>query len=162
MTHWTRVTRVGAVRAAVCVAALGVLAGPVAGASASDASIKSVIKSYSSKILVAEGHVVTALGEYKQSGDPTKVDAAIAKSVAVLRSLKSAIGTQSASSTKVKEGKIKVEKGLKGLIVAYEHLKIAFGEKSASPTAAKEQASKALKSLKEASGELKEGSKLLR
>ena len=60
-----KLTRAGAARAAVCMAVLGgALAGPVAGASASDASIKSVIKSYDSKILVAEGHVVTALGEY--------------------------------------------------------------------------------------------------
>jgi hypothetical protein len=160
MRHFTKA---GGIRAVVAAAAvLGVLAGPVAGASASDASIKSVIKSYDSKILVAEGHVVSALGEYKTTGDPTKVDAAITKSVAVLRSLKTAIGTQSASSTKVKEGKIKVEKGLKGVIVAYLHLKTAFGEKSASPAAAKEQASKALKSLKEANSELKEGAKLLR
>jgi hypothetical protein len=160
MRHFNRAGGLRAVVAATAV--LGVLAGPVAGASASDASIKSVIKSYDSKILVAEGHVVSALGEYKTTGDPTKVDAAIAKSVTVLRALKSAIGTQSASSTKVKEGKIKFEKGLKGVIVAYEHLKTAFGEKSVSPAAAKEQASKALKSLKEAGSELKEGAKLLR
>lgn len=150
------------VRAVACTAILGgVLAGPVAGASASDASIKAVIKSYDSKILVSEGHVVTAIGNYKKSGSPSGVTTAIGKSIVVLRSLKSAIGAQSASSTKVKEGKVKFEKGLKGVIVAYEHLKTAFGEKQASPQAAKVQASKALKSLKQAKSELREGAKLL-
>jgi hypothetical protein len=149
-------------RTFACVAMVGgALGGPISGASASDASIKSVIKSYDSKILVAEGHVVTAIGQYKKNGNPSGVTVALGKSIVVLRSLKSAIGAQSVSSAKVKEGKIKFEKGLKGVIVAYQHLKTAFGEKSASPQAAKVQASKALKSIKAARGELQEGAKLL-
>ena len=158
-----RLTRVGAgaVRAAVCVAALGVLAGPVAGASASDASIKSVIKSYNAKLLIADGHVETALGEYKRSGNPSGVTTAITASVGVLRSLKTAISSQSASSSKVKEGKTKFEQGLQKVIVAYEHLKTVFGEKKSSPAMAKTQAKKALVILKQASVELREGAKLL-
>jgi hypothetical protein len=152
-----------AVRALACGAVLSaVLAGPIAGASASDASIKSVIKSYDSKILVAEGHVVSALGEYKKSGDPSGVTSAITASVGVLRSLKSAIAGQSASSPKVKQGKAKFEKGLQKIIVGYQHLKTAFGEKKASPQAAKQQAAIALSSLKRAKKELNEGAKLLR
>jgi hypothetical protein len=155
-------TRVGTARAIVCMAILGgVLAGPVAGASASDASIKSVIKSYDSKILVAEGHVLSALGEYKKSGNPSQVDSAITKSVTVLQALKSAIAAQSASTPKIKTGKAKFETGLQTVITGYEHLKTAFGEKKASPQAAKEQASKALTSLKKAKSELREGAKLL-
>lgn len=156
-----RLTRVGALRALVWVAALGVLAGPVATASASDASIKSVIKSYNSKLLVADGHLVTALGEYKKSGNPSGVTSALAASVHVLRSLKSAISSQSASSSKVKEGKAKFEQGLQKVIVAYEHLKTGFGEKKSSPAVAKAQAKKAVVILKQASGELREGTKLL-
>jgi hypothetical protein len=155
-------TRAGTARAAVCMAVLGgVLTGPIAGASASDASIKSAIKSYNSKILVAEGHVVTALGEYKTSGNPSGVETAIAKSITVLSSLKTAIASQSASTPKVKTGKTKFEKGLQTVIGAYRHLKTAFGEKAASPAAAKEQAAKALTSLKKAKAELREGAKLL-
>jgi hypothetical protein len=151
-----------AVRAVACAAVLGgVLAGPIAGASASDASIKSVIKSYGSKILVAEGHVVSALGEYKKSGDPSGVTSAITASVGVLRSLKSAIAGQSASSPKVKQGKAKFEKGLQKIIAGYQHLKTAFGEKKASPQAAKQQATIALNSLKRAKKELNEGARLL-
>jgi hypothetical protein len=154
--------RVRTVRAIACAVVLGAaLGGSISSASASDASIKSVIKSYGSRILLAEGHVLTALGEYKKTGNPREVTTTIGKSIVVLRSLKSALGAQSASSPKVSEGKVKFEKGLKGVIVAYQHLKTAFGEKKARPRAAKRQARKALKSIDEASGELKEGAKLI-
>ncbi len=139
----------------------GGLLGPVASAGASDASIKAVIKSYGSKILIAEGHVLTALGHYKKNGDPSAVKAAITNSVAVLGSLKSAIGTQTASSPKVKTGKTKFEKGLQTVIRAYDKLKQAFGEKKASPQAAKAEAKKALRAVKQGSKELREGAKLL-
>jgi hypothetical protein len=154
--------RVRVARAFACAIAVGaVLGGSIASAGASDASIKSVIKSYDSKILVAEGHVVTALGQYKKDGNASGVTSAIGKSIVVLRSLKTAIGTQTASSPKVKTGKAKFEQGLQGVIFAYQHLKTAFGEKKVSPQAAKAQAKKALKSIKKASAELKEGAKLI-
>lgn len=142
-----------------CVA--GALLGAVSGASASDASIKAVIKSYDSKILVAEGHVITAIGEFKKSGNPSGVQAAITKSTGVLQALKSAIASQSASSPRVKQGKTKLEQGLKTVIAAYQHLKTAFGEKHASPQNAKAEAKKALVAVKKGSLELREGAKLL-
>jgi hypothetical protein len=154
---------VGIVRAVACVAVVGgLLVGPVGAASASDASIKSVIKSYESKILVSEGHVVTAIGEYKTSGDPTGVQTAIAQAANVLGSLKSAIASQSASSPKIKEGKAKFEKGLRDVILAYQHLKKAFGAKKASPQIAKAEAKKALSAIKKGNKELRAGAKLLR
>jgi hypothetical protein len=151
------------VRVAACVAVVGgVLVGPIGGASASDASIKSAIKSYESKILVSEGRVVTAIGEFKKSGNPGGVKAALTKAIVVLRSLKSAIATQSASSPKVKEGKAKIEKGLRSVILAYQHLKKAFGEKQASPQSAKAEAKKGLSAVRKGRKELREGAKLLR
>jgi hypothetical protein len=151
------------VRLASCAMVLGaLLAGPVAGATASDASIKSVIKSYDSRLLVAEGHTVTAIGEYRQSGNPSGVKAALTKSIALLRSLRSAIAPQSASSPRVKAGKAKVEKGLGAVILAYQHLKKAFGEKKASPQNAKAEAKKALSAIRKGRKELREGARLLR
>lgn len=151
------------VRVVACVAVVGgVLVGPVGGASASDASIKSVIKSYESKILVSEGHVVTAIGEFKKSGNPSGVKGALTKAIVVLRSLKSAIATQSASAPKVKEGKAKLEKGLRSVILAYQHLKKAFGEKKASPQSANAEAKKGLSAVRKGHKELREGAKLLR
>jgi hypothetical protein len=151
------------VRAVACLAVVGgVLVGPVGGASASDVSIKSVIKSYEPKILVSEGQVVTAIGEFKTSGNPSGVKAALTKAIVVLRSLKSAIATQSASAPKVKAGKAKLEKGLRSVILAYQHLKKAFGEKQASPQSAKAEAKKGLSAVRKGRKELREGAKLLR
>jgi hypothetical protein len=149
-------------RIAVCVAVLGaVLVAPVSGASASDASIKAVIKSYNSRILVAEGHVLTAIGRYKKSGNPTGVRSALATSIVLFGSLKSKIAAQSASSTRVRAGRAKFEKGLQKVILAYRRLRTAFGEKRARPGAAKAEARKALRAVKAGHEEIVEGVKLL-
>jgi hypothetical protein len=149
-------------RLVLCAVMLGgVFAGSVTGASASDASIKAVIKSYNSKILVAEGHVVSAIGEFKDSGNPTKVQAALQKSITVLGALESKISAQSASSPKIKLGKAKFDKGLQSVVVAYRRLKAAFGEKKVSPQAAKAEAKKAVLAVAKGRKELREGAKLL-
>jgi hypothetical protein len=153
----------GVGRIALLVAVVGcMLAGLVtSAASASDASIKAVIKSYDSKILVAEGHLVTAIGEYKEKGNPAGVQKAIRTTTSVLLSLKSKIASQSASSPRVKLGKAKFVKGLQRVVVAYRHLGKAFGEKKVSPQAAKMEARKAVRIVKGARLELREGAKLL-
>ncbi len=138
------------------------LAGSVAGASASDASIKSVIKSYNARMIVAEGHAVTAIGEYKQSANPSGVEAALTNSIGLLGSLRSAIATQSAPSPRVKAGKAKVEHGLSAMIHAYQHLEKAFGEKQASPQKARAEVKQGLRVAKKGRKELREGARLLR
>jgi hypothetical protein len=137
------------------------LSGPVAAASASDASIKAVIKSYDSKILIAEGHLVTTIGEYKRSGNPAGVQKAIRTESSVLLSLRSKIASQSASSPRVKLGKAKFVKGLQKVVAAYRQLGKAFGEKKVSSIAAKAEAKKAVSIIKSARVELHEGAKLL-
>jgi hypothetical protein len=142
---------------------LAVLIGSIAGsASASDKSIKAVIRSYDSKILVAEGHVVSAIGEYRTTRNPAPVQAALDASISVLRSLKLKIAHQSAVAPKVKRGKAKLVKGLQSVIAAYEKLKAAFALQAASPKAAEEQAAKADEAVKKGRSELREGIKLLR
>jgi len=146
-----------------CVAVLGgVLGGPLGAASASDASIQAVMKSYEPKILVAEGQVVTALGEYKTSHAPAGVEAAIVNSSEILRSLKAAIAAQPAVSARVKRGKAKVETGLGSVILGYRQLGISFGELTTLPVHAKAEAKKALATVKKGAKELNEGAKLLR
>jgi hypothetical protein len=137
------------------------LAGPVSGASASDASIKAAIKSYNSKLLIADGHLETALGKYKKSGDPGEVQAAFKKSIAVLSALESKIASQKVSSPRVKLGQAKFDKGLTSIVAAYRRLSKAIGEKQVSPTAAKAQAKKAVGEIDKADVLLKEGAKLL-
>jgi hypothetical protein len=157
MSHM-RLGRVVACAAVVC----GVLTLPVTGASASDASIKRAIKIYNPKILVAEGHLVTAIGEYKASGNPAPVITDLDASIGVLHSLKTKIAAQAAASTRVKEGKTKLLKGLHAVIVAYDQLKVAFGERAGSPTAAKENAEKAEVAVKKGRKDLAEAVLLLK
>lgn len=141
---------------------VGVLAAPVSGASASDASIRSLIKSYNPKLIVAEGHLISAIGEYKTSRNPAPVVSALDRSITLLRSLRTSIAGQTAFSNSVKEGKAKLVKGLESVIVAYGKLKIAIGEKAGSPTAADENAAKADVAVKRGRKELEEGLILLK
>jgi hypothetical protein len=152
-----------AARMATCLAVLGgVLAGPVSGASASAASIKNVIGSYNASVLVAEGHVVSAIGEYKKTGDPKGAQAAITSSIDVLRSLKSKLATQAAVRRRVKAAKAKLEHGLEAIIVGYTRLSTAYGEQNANPGAASALIAKAARTLLSGRKELGEGLKLLR
>ncbi len=150
-------------RVFACLAAVSViLAVPVSGASASDASIKTLFKSYNSKILVAEGHLATAIGEYKTSHNATPVEEALSASTVVVHSLEVKIARQTAGAQRVKEGKAKIVKGLKAVIVAYGQLKAAFEAKTASsPEAAVEDAQKAELAVKKGRKELLEGVKLI-
>jgi hypothetical protein len=152
-----RPSRALALAALVCSVALI----PVASASASGASIKSAIKSYNSKILVAEGHVVSALGEYKQTKNPAGVQAALSESITVISALKSKVAHQSAGRPRVKKAKLKIEKGLEAIIVSYQKLATAYGEKTANPEAAIAEGTKALAAVKVGRKELLEGVKLL-
>ena len=155
-------TNLKRVRLAACAATLcAVMMGPATGASASSAGIKAAIKSYNSKILVAEGHVVTALGEYKTSKDPAGVQTALTESISVIHSLKDKIALQSAGRPRVKRAKAKIEKGLQAVILSYQRLDTAFGEKGVNPEEAKAEATKALAAVKKGRKELLEGAKLL-
>jgi N-acetylglutamate synthase/N-acetylornithine aminotransferase len=89
--------------------------GSVASASASSASIKAAIESYGSKIDVAEGRVLTAVGEYKTTKNPSGVQSAIGESVAVLSALRSKVQHQAAGQARQDEdrgGPARVDRGL--------------------------------------------------
>jgi hypothetical protein len=149
-------------RVFACLVVVGMtLSVSVSGASASDASIKASFKSYNSKILIAEGHLATALGEYKTSHNATPVEEALSHSTAVVHSLEVKIARQAAGAPRVKEGKAKIVKGLTAVVVAYGQLKAAFEAKTASPEAAVEDAQKAELAVKKGRKELLEGVRLI-
>lgn len=154
-----------AARVIPCVAMLcGVLIGPTSVATANKASIRAAITSYSSKVDVAEGRVLTAVGEYKESKDPKDpagVQAAIANSVAVITALKAKVALQSAVAPRVRKAKRKVESGLQAIIVGYKELSVAYGENATSPEAAAAEATKAEVAVKQGRKQLTEGVKLL-
>lgn len=139
----------------------GALAGPVAGASATKGSIRAALKSYSGKLAVAEGHTLTAAGEFKTTKNATPVTEAITESISVLSALRTKIAGQSAVAPKVKMAKSKLLKGLAAVIGAYEKLKSAYSLKSSSPEAAQTEAEKALVAVKSGRKQLNEASRLL-
>jgi hypothetical protein len=139
----------------------GALAGPVAGASASDASIRSAFKKFSPKINIAEGHVLSAAGTYETDHVAAPVETAITESVAVLAALRGDVAHQSAGKPRVKKAKRLIVKGLGGVISAYGKLKTSFSEKATEPEAAKVEAAAALKQVAAGRKQLLAGVKLL-
>jgi hypothetical protein len=141
--------------------AAGALGGPVAGAAASAKSIKAVIKSYNSKIDVAEGHVLTALGTYETDHVAAPLETAITESVAVLNALRAKVAHQPAAKPKVRKARTLIVKGLGELIASYGNLKTAFSEKATEPEAAKVAATAALVEVAAGRKRLLAGVKLL-
>jgi hypothetical protein len=135
--------------------------GPVAGASASKRSIKLAVKSYSARILTSEGHVVSALGEYKTSKNPAAAEAALGEAVSVLKELRAKVAAQGAPSPRVKEAKVKIEQGLHAVIVAYTSLSTALAEKASDPSGAMAEVEKFVAAAKKGSKELHQGALLL-
>jgi hypothetical protein len=150
-------------RVVACLAVLfTAVAIPVTSASASDATIKAAMRSYNARLLVDEGHLVTAFGEYKTSHNPSGVQAALATTITAVRGLKSKVAAQGANRHSVRMGKAKIETSLQGIISAYGRLSTAYGERSTNPEAAKREAANALIAVDKARTELAEGMKLLR
>jgi hypothetical protein len=155
-------TRTGTARRVACVVAMcAAVLVPASVASASGVSIKAAIQSYESRILTSEGRVVTALGEYKTSNNPSGVVAALKHATAVLEGLESKIAKQSAGSLRIKRAKSKIESGLHAVVTAYRRLENAFNVKSVSQETATAEAKKALEAVKRGGRQLREGAKLL-
>ncbi|HEV3047379.1 MAG TPA: hypothetical protein VGY13_08475 [Solirubrobacteraceae bacterium] len=140
---------------------LGVLAGPVAGASASRAGIRALIQSWNPKVLVSEGKVVSAVGEYKTSRNPAPVETAIGEAIGTLRGLRQGIEHQRAIRPRVKRAKDDLMDGLREVILAYERLEAAFREKGLSPAAADRNARRANALVQRGQRDLREGARLL-
>lgn len=155
-------THRGLTRFAVLTATLlGVTLAPAVNASASVASIKAVILSYGPRIDVAEGHVLTALGEYKESTGPAEVESAIGGSVAVLGSLKGKVAEQSVGTRRARKAKAKIASGLQAVIVGYEDLSEAYAQRTANRAVAVTEATNAEARVKEGQKDLRAGVKLL-
>jgi hypothetical protein len=155
-------THRGLTRLALCtVTLMGVTMAPVPAASASVASIKATIVSYGPRIDVAEGRVLTVLGEYKESTGPAEVESAISDSMAVLGSLKDKIAEQPVRARRARKAKRKIEDGLQTVIAAYGDLSEAYAQKTANPSGAVTEAKNAEKLVREGQLELRTGIRLL-
>jgi hypothetical protein len=131
-------------------------------ASASAKGIKQAIRTYIPKIDEAEGHVLSAIGEYKEKPDPALVEEALNESVSVVRALEAKVAKQSARSPRVRKGKAKTIAGLKAIVRAYQHLATAYADKAPAPVAAKAEAEASVRAVKRGVRELAEGAKLLK
>ena len=139
----------------------GALVGPVATAAATDASIKALISGHESKIVADEGRLLTAIGEFKKSANPTAVEAADKVVISDLRTLASKLSKLRASTVPVKLGKSKFDKGLLTIAIAYSKLEKVFAEQAHAPSAALAESKKVLKAVKKGQRQLQAGVKLL-
>jgi hypothetical protein len=145
----------------LAVSAVVLAAGPVTGASASKASIKTALDKGFPRVRSTEKAAVEAIGAYKATHEPAAVDAALAKAITALKALKAKIATQSAGRPAVKVAKSKLLKGISAVVLAYEHLGTAFEVKGTDPSAAEAEASTAVAKIKAGNEQIKEAVKLL-
>jgi poly-gamma-glutamate capsule biosynthesis protein CapA/YwtB (metallophosphatase superfamily) len=156
----TRIRTLRSVSLLLAVSAV-VLAGPVTGASASKASIKTALNKGFPLVRSTERAAVEAISAYKTTHEPAAVDAALAKAITALKAVKSKVAAQPAGRPAVKLAKSKLLKGISAIVLAYEHLGTAFEEKGTDPSAAEAEASTAVTKIKAGNKQVKEAVKLL-
>lgn len=147
--------------AAVLLLSCSFCSGSASTAWGSETSIKAVIVSYAGKIEIAEGRVITAVGEFRETKNVAPLETAISGSVSVLRTLQARLSRQGAHSSRVKEAKAKIVGGLRELVVAYEQLAAAYNEYLTNPNAARSAALSAQGLVVEGRNEVMQGIKLL-
>jgi hypothetical protein len=104
------------------VALCAVLGGPIAGAQASDNSIRATLNSFAPKIVRDETAVRNGLNQYPQ-GKSQPLIKALTHEVGDLHSLKSKLKHESASSAAGAKGKTDIVKGLSLIASAYSALR---------------------------------------
>jgi hypothetical protein len=145
----------------MAVVAAGGLAGPMAGAGASDASIKAAIKSYNGVITSDEGRVLTAIGTAESTGNAAPLQLALVAEERDLHALRSKVAAQSASSPRGRAGKAKFLAGIGSIVKAYRKLGKGVGELKANPAAGRADIKRALTIVKRGRAQLNAAVKLL-
>jgi hypothetical protein len=97
------------------IAACAMLAGPVAGAQASDSTVRSTIGAYNGRIAQDEARIVNTAATYDKTRNATPLIDALNHEVRDLRALKGKLTRQSGSTARGRRGRSDVVKGL-GLI----------------------------------------------
>jgi hypothetical protein len=98
------------------VLACAAVAGPVAAASASDATLRSVIKTAVPKIEKSQAKLINGLAAYQTTHNPTALIKAIKGQNTTLKALESKLSGQSASSSNGTKGKADIVTGLRLVI----------------------------------------------
>jgi hypothetical protein len=97
------------------IAVCAILAGPVAAVQASDSSVRATIDAYNGRIAKDEARIVTTAAIYNKTHRPMPLVTALNHEVGDLRALQGKLAHESATTTRGRNGKNDVVKGL-GLI----------------------------------------------
>lgn len=92
------------------------VAGPVAAAHASDATIRSTIKTAVPKIEKSQAQLINGLAAYQKTHNPTALIKAINAQTKTLKALETKLTAQSTSSTAGTKGKSDIVKGLRLIV----------------------------------------------
>jgi len=115
-----RFVRRGPLLSAIATGAI--LAGPVAGAQASDSTIRSTIDAYNARIAKDEARILKAAATYDKTRQSTPLITALDHEVGDLRALKSRLARESGSSARGRKGKQDVVRGLGLIATGYSAL----------------------------------------
>lgn len=140
----------------LCAAAVG----PVAAAHASDASLRSTVASYNSKLIKDEGKVLEGVAQYDKNHASGPMVKAMKHEVADLHSLARKLSAQSPSTTKGAKAKSEITKGLNLVARAYSLLVKDVQGAHGKPVAAA-KVLKAVNAAKKGRSSLQAGAKLL-
>jgi hypothetical protein len=144
----------------VAVIACACLAGPVAGAQASNTTIVNTLNSYGPKLDHDEAAVLNGLADY-QDGRAAPLIKALRHEVADIHALRGALSPESTSSTAGATGKQDVLTGLKRIAKAYGALASDVQKASHGTPVPKAKVQAAITTDKKGRRELKAGLKLL-
>jgi hypothetical protein len=104
------------------IAAGAVLAGPVAGAQASDSSIRSTIDAYNARIARDEARIVSTANTYDHTRQPAPLVNALNHEVSDLHALRAKLARDSGSTPRGRRGRADVVKGLGFIAAGYTAL----------------------------------------
>jgi hypothetical protein len=104
------------------IAACAILAGPVAGAQASDSTIRGTIDAYNGRIANDEARILETAATYDKTRDATPLINALHHEVRDLRALRGKLARESGSSARGRRGRADVVKGLGLIATGYSAL----------------------------------------
>ena len=157
MSHRSRRISSGAALVA-CVAAIG----PVAAAQASDATIRSTVKSAVPKIEKSQAKIIDGLSTYQQTHNPTALIKAIRGQSKTLKALETKLSSQPASSANGSKGKADIVKGLRLIIGSNNTLAKELAQSAHHAPVSKAKVKAATAADTKGNRDLNAGSKLLK
>jgi hypothetical protein len=137
-----------------------VLAGPIAGAQASNATIRAAVNTFNAKLLHDEARVLDGLGTYQSKHNATPLISALNHEVTDLHALQVKLAHQSASSVSGRKGKSDIDTGLGLIAKAYKALAVDVKASTTAPVSAA-KVNAAVKTDKKGRADLTAGAKLL-